>query len=117
MTGLYAYLVGMDVPQGSPEEAAEFNDFYSNVHLPEVVSRNPGFISGTRYQLTEASLGGPRYVALYEVADEASALAHIEQIRRPGNSGRYSSGPELWRSRQITWTRMYTRLGDTYRKP
>ena len=40
----YMYWVGMNTqPDTSAEELAKFNDFYTNVHMREVVNSNPGF--------------------------------------------------------------------------
>jgi len=62
----------------SPEADAAYNDWYDNVHLPEILAL-AGFTSARRFRVAEAQLasqGGPdavrakfphRYVALYEV--------------------------------------------------
>jgi hypothetical protein len=60
-TGLLA--VWTDV---APEAEADFNEWYDKEHVPEIVSI-PGVLSGRRYQTLE---GGPKYLALYEMADE-----------------------------------------------
>lgn len=45
---------------------AEFNDWYSNVHIAEV-SEVPGFVSARRF--APANEGGP-YIAIYEMESE-----------------------------------------------
>ena len=50
----FMYWVGMNTAADtSQEELAKFNDFYSNTHVPEVVTSNPGFVRATRYELYE----------------------------------------------------------------
>jgi hypothetical protein len=50
----------------APEAEAEFNEWYNTEHIPQLLEV-PGFISGRRYQAVD---GKPRYLALYELADE-----------------------------------------------
>jgi hypothetical protein len=45
---------------------AEFNDWYNQEHIPQLLTV-PGFQSGRRYQAAE---GTPKYLAIYELADE-----------------------------------------------
>jgi hypothetical protein len=68
----------------SPEVDAEYNEWYDNVHIPEILAL-AGFVSARRFRVPEAQLasrGGAegvraafphRYVATYEV--EAPDLA------------------------------------------
>ena len=49
-----------------PAYEKEFNEWYDNKHLPEILSC-PGWLSGRRFQ----TLGeGPKYAAIYEVAGD-----------------------------------------------
>lgn len=66
----------------SPEQEAEYNDWYGNVHVHDV-TRVPGFVAATRYKYAQTQLipdGTPEYgyLAIYEVegdlADAAKAL-------------------------------------------
>ena len=55
----------------------EFNDWYDNQHLAEVVAV-PGFISARRYQISPAQLTGfgggtHRYLAVYWIEGDAEA--------------------------------------------
>lgn len=61
----------------------EFNDWYDNVHLPEVLAVD-GFVAATRYRVSDAQLvpvpTAHRYLAVYEIdsddlAATTSALA------------------------------------------
>jgi hypothetical protein len=65
----------------SPELETDFNDWYDQVHLPEVLSV-AGFTSATRYRLADVQMPGSaaaaaaqrhRYLAIYEVDDLATA--------------------------------------------
>ena len=71
------YWVGMDTaPETGASELAEFNRFYSQVHLPEVVAGNSGFVRATRYELAGPDPRGdfgPRWLAVYEMDGEAAA--------------------------------------------
>ncbi len=51
----------------------EFNDWYTNTHLPEVVAL-PGFVSAQRYAVPDAVTGQSQYrhATVYEI--EGSAL-------------------------------------------
>src|SRR6266436_2213324 len=50
----FMYWVGMNTAADtSPQELAEFNDFYSHTHMHEVVASHPGFMRATRYELCD----------------------------------------------------------------
>ena len=58
----------------SPEKAAEFEAWYQNEHLPEVLAV-PGMVSATRYRVSDdaPAMGGPlthRYMVVYEIDGE-----------------------------------------------
>ncbi len=111
----YMYWVGMNTqPDTSPEELAKFNDFYSNTHMHEVVMSNPGFIRGTRYELIEQDARGeygPRWLAVYEMADEAAAKGYLARNDGPAE-GRptYSPGPSAWQNYEGWWRLMWHRM-------
>ena len=50
----------------APEFEDEFNRWYDTEHVPQLLGV-PGFLSGVRYQAVE---GKPKYLAIYELADE-----------------------------------------------
>jgi hypothetical protein len=55
---------------------AEFNDWYNNIHLGEVVQVK-GFVQAQRFKVTDdsAALGKQRYIAIYECeADDVQEL-------------------------------------------
>ena len=62
--------VGVD-----PEHDAEFNDWYNQEHVPDML-KMPGYLNAGRY---EALKGGPRYLAVYELeSPEASETAELK---------------------------------------
>jgi hypothetical protein len=83
----------------TPDVDAEYNDWYDNVHLPEILAL-PGFTSARRYRMaaTQLSSADPsverpklptRYVATYEVEadDLAIAVRALEAARPDLNHG------------------------------
>ncbi len=98
------YLLGVDPPAGATDEdLAEFNDFYTNVHLREVAERRHA-LRAVRYELVRPvkapPKGAPRFLAVYEV-DEASAA----QRRHVGPP--YSPGPAVWQGHRTRWRLWY----------
>ncbi len=70
-----------------PERESDFNAWYTHSHVPNLM-RVPGYVSGARFRLLDHPalewLGmGPRYLALYELADLecVPSLADPEQMR------------------------------------
>lgn len=63
----------------SPEVEEEYNRWYSDVHLGDVL-RVPGVVSATRYARDENAPSGAPYLALYEFEAESidSILAEIK---------------------------------------
>ena len=49
-----------------PSKEKEFNDWYDNVHLPDVLE-TPGFQAATRYVIREPQDGRGKYMAVYEI--------------------------------------------------
>jgi hypothetical protein len=99
------FLVGMSPPAtAGPAELAEFNDFYTNIHLPEVVERG-GYGRGIRLELYRDLLhpapGAPRYCALYETEKEASGVLPTSAT---------TPGPAVWDQRVVPWRLVYRRL-------
>ena len=64
---------------------AEFNDWYSNTHVQEVVGI-PGFVSAQRFKLSAEQMGGENeyeYLAIYEIEAQSAgdALNALKQAR------------------------------------
>jgi Domain of unknown function (DUF4286) len=64
---------------GDPSLEAEFNNWYTNEHLPDLL-KLPGFLDAARYQ---AVSGGPKYLAAYEVesSDTIYSSAFVDRVR------------------------------------
>jgi hypothetical protein len=102
------YLLGVDPPaDATDDDLVVFNDFYTNVHLPEVAERRRA-LRALRYELVEAVRppykGAPRFLAVYEVDEQSAA-------NRRHSGPPYSSGPEVWRRHTTPWRLWYRRLG------
>lgn len=102
------YLLGVNPPPGATDDELEiFNDFYTNVHLPEVAARRHA-LRAARYELVREvrapHRGAPRYLAIYEV-DQAGASAR-RHVGPP-----YARGPEVWQRHKTPWRFWYRRLG------
>jgi len=98
------YLLGVNPPDGlSPEELAEFNGFYTDVHLGEVAERRRA-LRAVRYERAEEIKppypSAPSYLAAYEL-DEASAA-----VRRHTGPA-YSPGPAVWQRHTTPWRLWY----------
>jgi hypothetical protein len=97
----FMYWVGMNTsPDTDPAAVAEFSQFYSTVHVPEVVASNPGFVRGTRYELLQPDPRGdygPRWLAVYEMDGEAAARTYATRNDGPPEGRlRYTPGPAVW---------------------
>ena len=101
------YLLGVNPPEGATDEELEiFNDFYTNVHLPEVAERRHA-LRAVRFELVRAMKppyqGAPRFLAVYEV-DEAGA-SNRRHVGPP-----YSTGPDVWQRHKTPWRLWYRRV-------
>ena len=102
------YLLGVNPPAGAgDDDLEEFDDFYTNVHLPEVAERRQA-LRAVRYELEREVKppyrGAPRFLAIYEI-DEAGAS------RRSHTGPPYSKGPEVWQGHKTPWRLWYRLLG------
>jgi hypothetical protein len=67
----------------APEVEEAFNRWYDTVHVPALLGC-PGWLSARRYVSLE---GGPKYVAIYEVA--GSWAYETEEFRRARGFGEF----------------------------
>jgi hypothetical protein len=111
------YWVGMDLdPAMSSTEKDELSDFYSRVHVPEVVAANPGFVGGSRYELLDPDPrggvhAGPRWLAAYELENEAAAQTYAQRNDGPGvNQPSYTPFPETRKHLTIVWRMLWHQL-------
>ncbi len=101
------YLLGVDPPpDATPEDLEVFNDFYTNVHLPEVAERRHA-LRAVRYELADVVKapynGPPRFLAVYEVDEEGAS-------NRRHTGPPYTSGPAVWQRHKTPWRLWYRRL-------
>lgn len=101
------YLLGVNPPVDATDDDLEvFNDFYTNVHLPEVAQRRRA-LRALRYELVSEIRapyrGAPRFLAVYEVDEESAS-----NRRHAGPA--YSSGPEVWQRHTTPWRLWFRRL-------
>jgi len=71
---------------------AEFNEWYDNVHLPDILE-SPGFINATRYEDTEPAEGKAKFIATYEIETDdidATMKAMKENVDKKREQGRMS---------------------------
>jgi hypothetical protein len=116
----FAYWVGMETdPRATPEALAEFNHFYSTTHVREVIDAHPGFLSVSRYELAVddprgGEHHGPRWLAVYEMKDEAAAEQYLKDNARPWlHRRKYSPWPAARRKAKTTWRMLWRRLAST----
>ena len=101
------YLLGVNPPADATDVDLEvFNDFYTNVHLPEVAERRHAE-RAVRYELVREVKppyqGAPRFLAVYEVDEEAAS-------NRRHTGPPYAKGPEVWQRHKTPWRLWYRRL-------
>ena len=89
--GKYMFVVGMNV--SNPANEAEFNDWYNNIHFPDVLEA-PNFVRATRWEHTEPKPEDAKYLALYEVEtdDLQSTMKSLDEtIAEKREAGRMSN--------------------------
>ena len=86
----YITIVGTNC--ADPAREKEYNDWYDNIHLPDVLE-TPGFIGATRYENTTPQEGEARFLAIYEIeTDDIAAFskANMENMAKKREAGRMS---------------------------
>ena len=69
----------VEVNCADPAREGEFNDWYTNTHLADMLSV-PHFIKATRYENIESSEKKPKYVAIYEI--ETDDIKEADRVLR-----------------------------------
>ena len=111
------YLVGMNVPKDTDEAGlSEFNEFYANVHVPEVIAFL-GFRNGTRFELhrefDHPAPGCPRFCAAYEADEDATGFLLRRDAGSASGAPTLSSGPTTWEKHDTLWRLVYCRIDLT----
>jgi hypothetical protein len=73
----------------------EFNDWYDQVHLPDVID-TPDYIRATRYEIKEFKKGRGAYLTLYEVETDdidKTIRTRMKKLQEETAAGR---GSDLW---------------------
>ena len=84
-----------------PSGEEKFNDWYTNVHLPDCVE-TPGFLSARRYVNKEYRDGRGKYLAIYEIeTDDIDKTMEVRRAKRvvEAKQGRmtYQMASHVWR--------------------
>ncbi|MDD5510350.1 MAG: hypothetical protein PHI12_06055 [Dehalococcoidales bacterium] len=111
----YLILAYTDAPD--PLRENEYNEWYDNIHLPDVLE-TPGVINGTRYVCTTPNTGPGKFLALYDVeSDNINGV--MEEMRvimdRKRKEGRLREGVDLVTILVATYKRissLQTKVGD-----
>ncbi|MFC1900463.1 hypothetical protein ACFLYN_02605 [Chloroflexota bacterium] len=89
----------------------EFNDWYDNIHLPDVLE-TPGFTGAVRYENPNPAEGEAKYLALYQIEtddiDETMKQSG-ENLGKKREAGRIS--PLL----QLASRGLYKQIGSLYK--
>jgi hypothetical protein len=75
-----------------PSREKEFNDWYNNIHLPDILEI-PGFMRAVFCENTNPSEGQGKFLAMYEIEtdDLAGTLAKFDEIvNKRAKQGRMS---------------------------
>ena len=107
-----ALLIACTDSAGAEHDAA-FNDWYSNAHVPEVLTV-PGFVRAARYR--SFSDGGDitqNYLCVYEldVADEPGLQAARDELSRRSAAGSMTPPPQGAMDRSSMRARYFTEVG------
>ena len=60
------WLLTVESNSSDPAREKEFNEWYDNVHLPDVL-RIPGIMRAARYENSNATEGQGKFLAFYEI--------------------------------------------------
>ncbi len=86
------YILKVESNCNIPARDAEFNQWYNDIHIPDVLE-TPGFIRATRYENIEPAAGQGKYFAIYEIETNdinATMKANAENIASKRAQGRFS---------------------------
>ncbi|MGH3586070.1 MAG: hypothetical protein ACRDQ0_07070 [Pseudonocardia sp.] len=109
-------LIGINPPPDvDAAELAEFDRFYSDVHLPENTELG-SFSRGVRFEVRHAlkhpAPGCPRFLAIYELEDgsDESTRATLEHLKDKDDA--YTKGPSAWIRKSTPWRLWYRRVAS-----
>jgi hypothetical protein len=85
-----------------PSKEDEFNEWYTNVHVPDVL-QTPGAVSAQRYRNVRPGKGTralPKYLALYEI--ESEDPEQVFSRMRADDAKREEQG-RMWGAKYAEW--------------
>jgi hypothetical protein len=108
------FMVGMNIPPDTDASGlAEFDAFYTNIHVPEVMAHR-GYHRGTRFELhrefRHPQPGCPRFCAIYEADDATTAASQQGRSNPQPDRSPLSSGPPTWEKHDTLWRLVYRRI-------
>jgi len=79
-----------------PAKDEEFSRWYTEVHVPEVL-KVPGILSAERFECIDAPSDFPKYLAIYELADEQAVKGFKNHLKRQkaGEIPDFTWGPKF----------------------
>jgi hypothetical protein len=109
-----SYLLIVESNCSDPKREKEFNDWYNNIHIPDVLESS-GFKKATRYELKQPVDGKGKHLVLYEMESDNfdTDIALFEQslnIKR--EQGRGSSLIKATSKAWYTKTAAFTRKSE-----
>jgi hypothetical protein len=70
---------------------SEFNDWYTTIHIPDILSGSPGFKSAARYIARDPVRGKRKYLTIYEIETDdikKTMEAHARNMKEKKEAGR-----------------------------
>src|ERR1700760_3991000 len=95
----------------SPEQLAEFDQWYRTTHIPQVRAAVPSISDVARYELVDPAADGPshRYLTVYEL-DDADIGAAAAAMKERAGGGKGALAPAMDRPQRpplAEWYRAY----------
>ena len=80
----------------SPDHLAEFDQWYSGTHIPQVRAAVPSISGATRYELIDPAGSSPsyRYLTVYEL-DSADIPAAVAAMNESAAAGKIDMSPAM----------------------
>lgn len=86
------YILVVALNCSDPAKEGEFNEWYNNIHLPDVLQRS-GFVRATRWEHTDPKEEDAKFLALYDIETdnfEATMEVSREDAAAKKEAGRMS---------------------------
>ncbi|MCJ7522191.1 MAG: hypothetical protein MUP21_08255 [Dehalococcoidia bacterium] len=86
------WLLTVESNCSDPSKEKELNDWYDNVHLPDILE-TPGFLCAARYENTNPAEGQGKFIAMYEIETgdlEKTMTVFSENVNSKAAQGRMS---------------------------